>query len=423
MRSSLLALGFSALLCIASAASRAEDAYRTPREGESFTGEIFGREVYAPSRDLRRVVAVDLGFAALIPGTGGIPVVPLGAVFVFWRPDENRFADAVVAGIFNDVLVAWSPERWGHFELVGSFGSSTIPAGQSEIVLGEQRKQAQLEYGYVRIGAGFGYRKQVGLTIEDMMAINLLIEPGYRYYNRGSDTAANFVVPLDTSDLVFRMRFRFDHFDRNLLSLIHSGYGFGSEAVYGHRSKTNDWGIDGLQDGAEAANYGLVTGYLVGATGIPFAHSERHRFVGTIFFGGGIDVDRFSAPRLGGGPDTSQYRAIRKPVIPGAGLGEFYPSNYVVMVAEYRYELAFFTFLGIQSSLSNLSANAESMPVVPSGRQWLSSIGTRLTTGFFLRTRLRFDYNYNFNVIRDGSRGGSEVVFELSREFGADGTP
>lgn len=391
--------------------------YRTPREGEAYTARVFGREFHAPARDLRRIVAVDVGIVATFPNTGGIPVVPIGAGFVFWRPDEDRFVDAIVAGIENDVLAAWSPPRMGRFEIVTVFSSSTIPAARSEIIEGEQREEIELVYGDVRVGAGLGYRRQVGLTIEDMMSINVTVEPGFLYFKRGPDTASDFDIPPDTFEILVRARFRYDDFERNLLSLIHSGFGFGAEALYGHRAQVADWGIDGAQNGEDARDFGLVRGYLQGARGVPWVHSDRHRMAGAIHFGAGVALDRFSAPRVGGGPDTDQFRAIRRPVIPGAALREFYPRGYVIMQGEYRYELPFVSFIGMTGSVSNVTENAESLSTRRDPHRWLSSLGGRWTSAFFFRSRMRLDYSYNFNVIRNDSLGGHAINFDVSREF------
>lgn len=423
MLAAICACGWAALARPAAAAANAEspqpeqEPHRTPRAGEAYTARILGREIRAPSRDLRKVFALDLGIVATIPNTGGIPVVPIGAAFVFWRPDEDHFVDAIVAGIENDVLAAWSPTGMGRFEIVTTLRSSTIPAARSEIIAGEQRKQIELVYGDVRVGAGLGYRRQVGVTVEDMMAFSVTVEPGYRYFKRGSDTAADFEMPPDTFEILVRARFRYDDFERNVLSLVHSGFGFGAEALYGHRGRVANWGIDGLQDGGNAQDFGLVRGYLQGARGIPWVDSERHRLEGAIHFGAGIDLDRFSAPRVGGGPSTDQFRAARRPVIPGAALGEFYPDRYVIMQGEYRYELTFFSYIGITGSVSHISANAESTSAEIGSPRWLSSIGGRWTTGFFFQTRMRINYSYNFNVIRDGSPGGQAILFDISREF------
>jgi hypothetical protein len=41
----------------------------------------------------------------------------------------------------------------------------------------------------------------------------------------------------------------------------------------------------------------------------------------------------------------------------------------------------------------------------------------RITTGFLFKTQLQLDYNYNFDVIREGDRGGSEVIVHVSTSF------
>ena len=47
----------------------------------------------------------------------------------------------------------------------------------------------------------------------------------------------------------------------------------------------------------------------------------------------------------------------------------------------------------------------------------MNSLGAQLTTGFFFETRLQVDYNYNFDVIRNGNRGGNELVVHVSGSF------
>jgi hypothetical protein len=45
----------------------------------------------------------------------------------------------------------------------------------------------------------------------------------------------------------------------------------------------------------------------------------------------------------------------------------------------------------------------------------LIPVGARLTSGFLFRSQLQLEYNYNFDVIRDGRRGGGEVMVHISR--------
>jgi hypothetical protein len=48
---------------------------------------------------------------------------------------------------------------------------------------------------------------------------------------------------------------------------------------------------------------------------------------------------------------------------------------------------------------------------------FLIPVGAGLTTGFLLKTQLQVDYNYNFDVIRERDRGGSEIVVHVSKSF------
>ena len=47
----------------------------------------------------------------------------------------------------------------------------------------------------------------------------------------------------------------------------------------------------------------------------------------------------------------------------------------------------------------------------------LYPVGARLTSGFLFRSQLQLEYNYNFDVIRDGHRGGGEIVAHISKSF------
>jgi len=44
-------------------------------------------------------------------------------------------------------------------------------------------------------------------------------------------------------------------------------------------------------------------------------------------------------------------------------------------------------------------------------------LSARLTTGFFLDSRMQLAYNYNFSEIRKDGRGGHEIVLHFSRDF------
>jgi hypothetical protein len=89
-----------------------------------------------------------------------------------------------------------------------------------------------------------------------------------------------------------------------------------------------------------------------------------------------------------------------------------------VAIAEYRYELFFFTYLSARASQAWLDRDRLSAGEIHRENDTLTSLGGRLTTGFLFSTRLQLDYNYNFDVIRDDDdRGGSEIVLHVSRSF------
>ena len=87
--------------------------YRTPRSGEAFRTQAFGREIEVPERDRTSVSAWDLGFAATAPGPSGSEILPFGAIYL-WRNNAERLLRATLVGIFNDVYYARTIGEHGH---------------------------------------------------------------------------------------------------------------------------------------------------------------------------------------------------------------------------------------------------------------------------------------------------------------------
>ncbi|HLU47778.1 MAG TPA: hypothetical protein VK116_06830, partial [Planctomycetota bacterium] len=191
----------------------------------------------------------------------------------------------------------------------------------------------------------------------------------------------------------------------------------GADLVAGHRFDWEVWGRPGAVHGREGKDYHHFTAYGVLATPVPFVASERHRLIASAYAGVGRDVDRFSAPRVGGGPQGEEFFAISRPIIPGAAIEEFFPEHYAVLVFDYRYEPIFFTYLGPRVSVSFLERDRRTSVGIVSEDDVLASIGARLTTGFIGDLRIQIDYNYNFGVIRQGDFGGHDVVLQVSGSF------
>jgi hypothetical protein len=405
--------------------------YHTPRAGEGFRARIFGRDVEVHPRDRRSTSAWSVGAATWYRWPEDERVLPFGSLYFWRRPDERQFFRGTVVGVYNDLVYAHSFAEENPFEAVFTFESETIPTDSAEYADGERLKQQELLKGFLRGGIGVGYRRQVeagfgGLRFreevppqapDNQLAISATIEPEFWYFHKGKDTVSNFRVPGDTFALRGHLRLRYDALERNLLDLTHRGIAIGVDATQGWRERWRDWGIDQRERAGDGRYPRLLQGYGVVAGGIPGV-SEKHRLIGSVHAGVGGNLDRFSAPSMGGGPSGDEFLAISRPLVPGAGIGEFFPDHYAIGLFEYRYELFFFTYLSARGSVAWLDRDRlDADNEIHRRDNTLTSVGTRLTTGFVFSTRLQLDYNYNFDVIRSHQRGANEWVLQVSRSF------
>jgi hypothetical protein len=397
-------------------APAADKDYETPRAGEGFWTRIFGREVTVFPQDRRSLTAWDLG-AAYTHGAVNKEWEPIGAVFLWRRPDDDNYFRAVLNGLSNEVEYAHSPSGWGPFEVVATFDSLVYPVAASESIDGVPDKSRELLWGRLHAGVGLGYR--VGIEpgkADNMFATSITYEPGYLFFDPGSEAAANFISPADTFEHRVHWRVRWDALERNLLELAHNGYALGMDMLAGHRIHWNDWGIDSEESANHDRNYLSWTGYARAATGV-FGLNERHRLIYGLHAGVGDNLDRFSAPRVGGGPEADEYGAVSYAVIPGALPYEFFPEDYCIATLEYRFEPLFFTYIGIEGSLAWLDRERRTDSGIESEDGLMSSIGLRLTTGFLFNMRLETEVHYNFDVVRERDLGGYAVTFHFSRKF------
>jgi hypothetical protein len=408
--------------------------YRTIRAGEGFRTSLFGFDANIEPRDRRSTSALDLGVAAYIRGPEEGRAIPFGSLYFWRRPDERRFLRATVGGIYNDVVAAHS---FGNspFEAVFAFENNAIWFDNNSLwVDGERNEDEKLRKMWVRGGLGVGYRRQLvpgwnPLVFTDrvdpqkpdnMFSIYLLAEPKYLYFAE-HNAEPRFVVPQDTFELEGRMAMRWDSLERNLLELAHRGFATGFDATYGWRANWEDWGIDRARKADRARHPKLFQTFAVAATGIPGIDSERHRLISYVHAGWGWNVDRFSYPRVGGGPGGNEFLSLARPLLPGAAISEFTPKHYAIALAEYRYELLFFTYLSAYGGVGWLDRERLGPAGFAGGirkqNDVLYPVGARITTGFAFHTQLQLEYNYNFDVIRNGHRGASEILGHISRSF------
>ncbi len=394
--------------------------YRTPLAGEGFRTRVFGREVTVVPRDRRSTSAWVLIAALYEPDPEGTEFIPIGALS-FWRhPDDDRLFQAEVAVLYNDIF--WSKKfSNSSFEWVLTWRNYTVPFAQAELVDGRTLDSQELIWGYLRPGIGIGYRIQTAPGLQDnMTAVDLLLEPGYLYFNKGSDTSPAFVVPRDTYTLQAHVMLRVDRLERNLLELPHKGVVAGADIIAGYRRNWQGWGLDAREPAGDGRSYQSYTGYFLSAGNVPTVDSDRHRLIGVVHAGTGHNLDRFSAQRVGGGvnPIGEKYGSAIDPVFPGSFIQEFYPHHYLLLLAGYRFEPAFFAYLDFYASYGWLDRlrRTETGGLLDKTDPF-KALGTRLTTGFPFQSRFQLAYNYNFSVIREDRYGGHEFVVNISKLF------
>jgi len=397
----------------------AGEEYRTPLAGEGIRAEVFGSEEVIPPRDRSSVSAVDAGISVVTPKIPQGQFLPFASLYLWRRPDENTLFRGIILGVYDEILFAKSTDSLRPLEGILAFDNYTIPFAQSPYVDGEPLETQELIWGWIRPGVGLGYRRQLENPHEsdNMLAVSLFFEPGFLYFDEGTSTADDFVVPQDTFEGRVHLQARLDALVRNLLELAHEGFAAGADAVYGFRSNWENWGIQGDDDASESRDFFALSGYGLAAARAPFVGSDRHHVIGYLWGGIGHGLDRFSDFRVGGGPWGEEYGAIRIPLLPGAQIEEFQTNRYVIFTGEYRWEPIFFAYLSVRGSVSYLERDRFSGGKVVTSDDVLGSIGARITTGFLLETRLQIDYDYNAGLIRNGEYGGSGIVVHIGRDF------
>jgi hypothetical protein len=389
--------------------SLAQEEYRTPRAGEAFTGNVFGHSVDVPARDRTTTNVLDVGVQLIPDGPDAKRQNPFLSVFLWRNRQEGRQRfRAVLLGVYDTIRYDLLP--WDHkpLEFVATFDNFTLPTDRSEYVEGARIRSEELRWYQMRAGFGLGYRIPIApLHQENHLEAALTYEPGYLSFNRGDKTDPGYLVPKDTYEGRFHLRFRLDSMERNPIELPHKGFATGIDAVHGRRDQWDDWGgpVLGFESGQEGKEWNELSLYAVAALPVPFVRSERHRLVLSAYGGASRNVDRFSAFRLGGGPTTADWEALSRVVLPGAALEEFYASTYGTLNVEYRFEMLFFAYLRVRGTLAEVERlRFNDAGVVVPRIESMNALSIGVTSGFFWHSQLELAYTYNFGILRQ--RGG-----------------
>ena len=179
--------------------------------------------------DTRSISSWDLGIDLAEPPPEDSEFRPVGSLY-FWRhPDSAHLLRADVSGVYDDIFwarrIGAEDLHAGGVETVLTFTNFTLPVARAELADGRALKSKELLWGYVRAGFGVGYRRQVRPGSQDnMFAADLILEPGFLFFDKGPDTAAGFVVPKNTLELRAHLQVRLDALKRNILELPHVGH-------------------------------------------------------------------------------------------------------------------------------------------------------------------------------------------------------
>ena len=396
-----------------------EQPQRTVRAGQAFRAPLFGGIREQAARNRRSVRAWDLGFATS-PKLDDRDTLPLATVYLWQHPDDATLFRGLLSGVQNELFYA---RRFGASgsEWVAALDTFTLPSQNGEWLDGTIDDGDKLNWGYVRPGLGIGWRQMVGPRQDNMFAADLIAEVGMLYFGRGDDTAAAFETPNSTLELRVHGKLRFDQLDRNLIELPHQGIAAGADGIFGHRTNWDDWGNPATtQESAQRTrNFTSVTAYAFAIGGLPGIDNEHHRWITAAHVGIADSVDRFSAPRVGGGPETrgGEYELSARPVLPGAALGEYFPSHYALVYAGYRFEPVFYAFVDAGVTFGQLDRDHLGTNTRTRSTDTVTALSVRLSTGFFGNTRVQLLTAYGFDTIRQGESGAYSVVLQFSGYF------
>lgn len=430
-------LPLAGALCVAAlgllgAPARAQEPppYRTPRAGEGFETDLFGKKISVPQRDRRSTRALTLGGALFEPplaGTGGSPLFNL-----YWRRywDDWRVY-GVFSGFYNFVevgehLATTEGRPRTIFEGVGNFENLTLPQPLSEVsASGREAEGSEVWWGRITLRAGPGLRRDLPpFGVDNSLRVQLLAQVEWDYFDDHEDTAPGALLPPDTLLYGARLAVRFDALERNLLELPHVGLAAGGNLDVLRRDPWRPAGRRG-PDGArvgerpDTRDVLRLSAYGFAAFGAPFL-SERHRFVAQVHAGWAPPgtLDRFSAFRYGAGPYQSEANDLGRVSYSAAMFEQLTAERYVVGGLTYRFEVLFFLYAHVRVLAAWGHFGEWDDPTWRLRFEERSALAytAGLTSGFAFKSQLLVEYTYDTGLARHG-REGHSVLIMWSKSF------
>jgi hypothetical protein len=384
-----------------------DEKYHTPLAGEPFHLEFMGRSIMIPARDRGNLTSLELGATTYFPELADTTSAPLFALFMrrTWEKAQLRI---VASAFVNEVDGARS---FGHPELLARFENYTIPFSETGFRRNEEVKESSLKWGTLSGFLGAGLRYLVApYQVDNDLRLQILGRVGYLYSKGTSDTGPDVKLPPDTMLYGIKLRGRYDGIRRNLMELPHAGMAAGFNLDFVYRENWADYGNGTITFKKEdTQKYLIVSGYLVGAFGIP-GLSEKNRLVASVH-GSYMDkksADRYNATRLDGGPFAQETDDLSRPNYPGALDTVTLVSKYLLLNLEYRRELLPFLYLELRGAFiwgDRSTIIALNQIGFKSDNGQTAAIA--LTTGFLWKSQLYIEYAWDTGFLRDGKAGSS----------------
>ena len=381
--------------------------HRTLLAGEAGQATFMGRTVLIPGVNRGHMTSITLGGSLLEPEQGDTLGLPIAALYLrrVWQDSRTRDMISIFA---NDLEY---DKSFGHVELVSRFENYTLPGDFTEVVDGHEIKPTSLKWGTLAAALGPGLRFPVApYQVDNNARLQFLGVVGYFYAKKTSDTGPSLVVPPDTLLYGVKLRGRYDEMRRNLLELPHRGFAAGWDLDYLHRDKWRE--LEPASTGSGNRDYLQVTGYFVGACGIP-GLSERDRLLITAYGGktGQGSADRFNAFRINGGPFPGEEEDLARPHYTGIIYDGVLATSYATASLSYRRELAFFLYLSVVGSyIWAERATVQGVDQVVF-RDRTGAAGTvSLDSGFLWNSSLYLAYTLENGFIRGGKSGHGLIL-------------
>lgn len=233
------------------------------------------------------------------------------------------------------------------------------------------------------------------------------VSPHYSFYERDNETAPNFVLPNDHLTVNTRVGLRFGGREPVMIPDVAMEISVWYENQY--RTDSGFYGFNNDRELKEMSQRFWARALFVYTT------KAKHNFSLSVTAGDSINVDRFSAYRLGGDlPLSSEFPLV----LPGYFYQELSARKFVCFTGEYSLPLD----EAKQWSLKGLGsiAGIDYIPDMPPSEHFNSGVGAGI--GYRSKNnvwQVIASYGYGFEAVRSHGLGGQSIGILCQLDFEA----